>query len=534
MVEAKRLERKELTLLVRRAGGSAMGKTIFGAALFAIVALVTLASGDAARASQYRVALVVGNGDYQHAAHLATPANDAQDIAAVLTGLGFDVMLRQNAGVDDLRRAFRDFSEKSAKADISIVYFAGYGVGVGAEGFLIPVDAELATAAAFQDQAVPIQMALLEAAKAKLLGLVILDAMRGNPFASTFAPQDRGASDAPADAGTTTRNVLLFFAAEPGKNAVEGHGRNSPLAAALLKYLPAPDLEVNFLFRNIRDEVRKSTHQSQTPYMYGQLSGDKIYINPVAQLNPTSPRVDLSAAQPCDRLASSPEDTTRSRGVVGVKLDDIKTDDAVKACSDAVRQYPGVDRFHYELGRSLFAAKDYQAALDSYKRAYDLGNTRALYALGEMYDSGTGVDKDFARARFYYEIAAQQKFAPAIAALAAQYERGGATAVDLARALSLYQQAADLGDAHAINKLGVFNEKGLGMAADVKQARALYEKAAATGYDEAMINLARCYANGIGGKQDIVEARRLLNKAAQGGSIKAKQILASVDKAKAK
>ena len=63
---------------------------------------------------------------------------------------------------------------------------------------------------------------------------------------------------------------------------------------------------------------------------------------------------------------------------------------------------------------------------------------------------------------------------------------------------------------------------------------AYYEKAAATGYDKAMINLARCYANAIGGRQDVGEAQRLLNKAAQGGSAKAKQILASVDKAKAK
>ena len=234
------------------------------------------------------------------------------------------------------------------------------------------------------------------------------------------------------------------------------------------------------------------------------------------------------------RRFSAPEDTTRSRGVEGVKLDDIKSDDAVKACSDAVRQYPGVDRFHCELGRSLFAAKNYPAALDSYKRAYDLGNTRALYALGEMYETGTGVDRDPARACFYYEIGAQQKFAPAIAALAALYERGNGTAVDLAKALSLYREAAELGNAHALNKVGVIGEKGMAMATDVKQARANYEKAAAKGYDEAMINLARCYANGIGDKQDVGEARRLLNKAAQAGSAKARQILASVDKAKPK
>jgi hypothetical protein len=509
-----------------------MSRTIFAAVLFAISAAATLLCADGARADASRVALVVGNGVYQHAPHLATPANDAQDVAAVLTRLGFDVILRRNTGAAELKLAFQDFAEKSAQADIALVYFAGYAVGVSAEGYLIPVDAELPTPASFGDQAVPIGTAVLGVARAKLLGLVMLDAMHGNPFGSSYAAPAGPAPQPGTGAGT--RNVLLFFAAEPGKTAEDGSGRNSPFATALLKYLPAPDLEVNFLFRNIRDAVRAATEQKQTPYMYGQLAGDKIYINPVAAMNPKALSVDLTAAQPCDRLASSPEDTTRSRGVTGVKLDDIKPDDAVKACSDAVRQYPGVDRFHYELGRSLFAARNYPAALDSYRRAYDLGNMRALYALGEMYDTGVGVDKDPARARFYYEIGAQLKFAPAIVSLGALYERGDGTPVDLAKALSLYQQAADLGDAQAVNRLGLFNEKGLGIATNPKQARAYYEKAAAAGYDEGMINLARCYANGIGGRQDIAEARRLLNKAAQGGSAHAREILASIDKPKPK
>lgn len=502
--------------------------------LLALAAAILLWCGTA-RAADNRVALVIGNADYQHASHLSTPANDAHDIAATLTGLGFDVVLRQNSSADDLRRALADFSEKSAQADIAMVYFAGYAVGVGTEGFLIPVDAELSTAASFQAQAVPIQVALGAAARAKLLGLVILDAMRGNPFTARL-PRGESRPAQAAQPGTVAPNALVFFATEPGKLAVEGKGRNSPLAAALLKYLPAPDLEINFLFRNIRDEVRKSTQQKQTPYMYGQLSGAKIFINDVAALKQASlaSHADAAAVQPCDTLASAPEDASKNRGLSGVKLEDIKTDDAVKACSEAVRQYPGVDRFHYELGRSLFAAKDYPAAIDSYKRAYDLGNTRALYALGVIYDDGAGVDNDPARARFYYEMAAQLKFAPAIVALAGQYERGAGTAVDLAKALSLYQQAADLGDGRAANKLGMFNEKGLGTAANIAKARGYYEKAANLGNEEAMINLARCYANGLGGKQDIGGARRWLNKAAQAGSAEARRILASVDAARRK
>jgi Caspase domain len=175
-----------------------MSKIMLRIALLAMAAAILLAS-SAARAADGRVALIVGNGDYRHAPRLATPANDAQDIAAVLTGLGFDVILKQNGGIDDLRQAFHDFSDKSVKADIAIIYFAGYGVGASTEGYLIPIDAELSTAASFQDQAVPMQEALLDVGRAKLLGLVILDAMRGNPFTLRSAPQPAPAPQAPAD-----------------------------------------------------------------------------------------------------------------------------------------------------------------------------------------------------------------------------------------------------------------------------------------------------------------------------------------------
>jgi tetratricopeptide (TPR) repeat protein len=498
---------------------------------FAIAAVLPLAFGGAATASENRVALVIGNSSYQNAPRLATPVNDAEDIATALGGLGFDVILRRDATGDELRQAFHDFSGKFAKADIAIVYFAGYSVNSGIEGFLIPVDARLATSSAFRTEAIPLRAATLQVAGARQLGLVILDALRKNPFPAKLERQDNRDVDVPSS-GTSdaSRNVLVFFASDPTKTSEEGQGRNSPLAAALLKYLPEPDLEISFLFRNVRDDVRGSTRQKQTPYMYGQLSRDKIFLNAVKQAALQPPPADPSAAQPCDQLASAPEDSKRSLGVKGVKLEDIKPAAAVSACSEAVRQFPGVDRFHYQLGRSLYAAQDYPSALASYKKAFELGNTRALYALGAMYDNGEGVDKDPARARFYYEIAAEMKFAPAILSLGLQQERGLGVARDVAKAYALYQRAADLGDARAMSRMGELTEKGLGVAPDAKKARALYEKSAALGDTEAMVNLARCSANGIGGRKDVPQARRLLEKAAQAGSKEAKAILASVAK----
>jgi tetratricopeptide (TPR) repeat protein len=500
-----------------------------------IAAVLALLIGGPAEAADNRVALVVGNASYRHAAALPTPANDAEDIAATLTRIGFDVDLQKDTSAEALKSALGAFAVKSAKADVAIVYFAGYSVNAGIDGYLIPVDAQLASASSFRTEAIPLRAVMADVARARLLGLLILDALRGNPFPAKFERQDAG-QDSNASAGTAAsfKNVLVFFATEPTRKAEEGDGRNSPLAAALLKYLPEPDLEISFLFRKLRDEVRGSTGQKQTPYMYGQLSRDKFYLNAVNQAAVSMPTADPAAVQPCDRLAAAPEDTSRSASVRGIKLEEIKTSDAIAACSEAVRQFPGIDRFHYQLGRALFAAQDYPSALASYKKAFELGNTRALYALGAMYDNGNGVEKDPARARFYYEVAAEMKFAPAIVSLGIQQERGIGGEKDLAKAYSLYRRAADLGDGRAVNKLGELTEKGLGVAANAGQARALYEKSAAMGEPDAMINLARCYANGIGGRQDTVEARKLLARAAQAGSTEAKEILARVGKNKRK
>lgn len=496
--------------------------------MLALAVVLPLVVIHQAGASENRAALVIGNSNYKNAPGLATPANDAEDIAAALTGLGFDVILRRDATADDVRRALGEFSEKSAKADISIVYFAGYSVNAGVDGYLIPVDARLSTSSSYPTEAVPLRAVWSSVAKARKLGLVVLDALRGNPFAK-LDRQDRADPDSASGSSEAFRNVLVFFAAEPSKisetkTSGDGAARNSPFAAAILKYLAEPDLEINFLFRKVRDEVRSSTRQKQTPYMYGQLSRDKIFLNAVKQAYLSDP----SVVQPCDELTEAPADSTRSPNVRSIAIVKTTTVDAIAACTDAVRRFPAIDRFHYQLGRAQFAVRDYASALASYKKAFELGNTRALVALGAMYDDGTGVDRDPALARFYYEIAAKMKFAPAIVSLGIQNERGVGGSRDLTKAHALFQQAADLGDPGAINKMGEFAEKGLAITRDVKQARVLYEKGASLGDLAAMVNLARCQANGIGGRKDIAEAKRLLDKAAKAGSKEASDILSHV------
>ena len=496
--------------------------------IFAFAATVLLLSGSLAGANERRVALVVGNANYANAPRLATSINDAEDIAEALTHLGFDIVLRRDAIATDLRSAIEEFSQKSNNADIAVVYFAGYSLNVGVGGYLIPIDARLSNPSDLRAETISLPEMMFGAGRAHSLGLVILDALHGNPFPVKVETSnvDPG-TDAASSRSGGARNVLLLFATEPRKTSEQSHGRNSPLAAALLENLPKPNLEINFLLRNVRDHVRRATHSKQTPYMYGQLSKQKIFLASRGEATLSTIQTEAAKVQPCDELAAAPDDADKHPNVAGVAPEKIATADAIAACTDAVNRFPTTNRFYYQLGRAHFAAQNYDAALTNYKRAFELGSVRALFTLGTIYDHGDGMERDPVRARFYYEIAAQKKFAPAIVSLGVLYQTGVGVPQDPARAYELYRQAASLGDARAINKMGELTEKGLGVARNLRGARSLYEKSANMGHPEATVNLARCFANGIGGRKDIPEARKLLARAAKAGSTQARNILAA-------
>lgn len=500
-----------------------------------LLTLLFLAFGTLNSAAENRVALVIGNSNYKNVARLSTPANDAKDIAAVLEGLGYDVILRRDVGSEDLQASLRKLAEKSGESDIAIVYYAGYAASSKGEMYLIPVDAEFAAQKSSRREMISLHTATSAVSGARSLGLVLFDGMRENPFEAKLEQYEGTfGSDATLEPTKTGRSASIFFAAEPGKFAEEGNGRNSPFASAILKYLLQPNLEISFFFRSVRDDVRRSTGQKQTPYMYGQLSGAKVFLSTRTQENLREPDRDTSKTNLCDELATDPEGAKTGQPAHGLKVDDIKVSDALNACSEAVNQFPEIDRFHYQLGRAFFAARNYSSALLSYKRAFELGNIPALYALGEMYEKGTGVDKDPARARFYYETASEMNFPPAILSLGILYEQGSGVARKPEMAYRFYKRAADLGSPRAINMMAQLTEKGLGTARDAKQARGLYERGAALGDSAAMLNLARCFADGIGGRKDVSEARQLLEKASLSGSVEARELLARLGKSKGK
>ena len=114
---------------------------------------------------------------------LTNPRNDAADLAHGLQQVGFEVQLLNDLDFDGLRRALRDFSDRATGAEMALVYYAGHGIEVAKQNYLIPVDARFKTDRDVQFEAVPLDFVLSAVEGAKSLRLVLLDACRNNPFA---------------------------------------------------------------------------------------------------------------------------------------------------------------------------------------------------------------------------------------------------------------------------------------------------------------------------------------------------------------
>ena len=277
----------------RTAAWSGLPAWISGLAAFAI----WLCAAGVAMADS-RVALVIGNSAYRHVPALPNPANDAADVAASLQRLGFSVVVAKDAAFDDVRRALIEFGGRAREADMAIVYFAGHGLQIDGENWIVPVDAALNSDSDVETETVGLKSLVSSVSGARTLGLVILDACRNNPFDAQMrrVGRTRAVSRGLAPVEPPD-NVLVAYAAKDGTAANDGNGRNSPFTSALLQHVETPGLEIDFLFRNVRDDVLAATDGRQQPFFYGSLSREAVYLSGrPAEDNPADPPKPVATA----------------------------------------------------------------------------------------------------------------------------------------------------------------------------------------------------------------------------------------------
>ena len=273
-----------------------------------VIALLMGFAAAPASADGKRVALVVGNSAYRNVPELPNPANDAGAVAAALNRLGFSVTLIANASCEEMRRGLIALGREAAGADMAVMYFAGHGMEISGENWLIPIDAELKKDIDAENEAISLRSVMLHVSNTTSLGLVVLDACRNNPFA---AKMHRALALRAATAGGLGRiepvgNVLVAYAARDGTTALDGDGRNSPFTTALLHNIETPGIEVTFMFRNVRDDVMEATRNEQQPFVYGSLSRRAIYL---AGDPPSADQASTKQANASPAVAGAPSTT---------------------------------------------------------------------------------------------------------------------------------------------------------------------------------------------------------------------------------
>jgi len=401
-------------------------------------------AAQAQSAPPARLALVIGNAAYS-GAPLANTRADAALIAGALRRSGFSVTEANDLGRSAMFDAVRQFSAAVPAGATALVYYAGHGMQIGGNNYLVPVDMTPTSEAAVALRAFPLsalheRLALSRAA----VNLVILDACRNNPFLPVPAVRMRSFGALGLGAAPAPRGTLVAYSTAPGQLAEDGSGRrHSIYSETLAGLIEQQGLPAERLFRTLADQVRRRTLEDQQPWYESSLVGD-FYFRPPPGLQQAPAAMPAASAQP-----QTPGKRYRSGGSIGSEGD---------AAWYRNLDEQGWNKLDYELEQR--AAQAGAAALAQLEAQAARGNVVAMTVL--------------ARA-------------------ARQCPRGPAAPCSAlpARARRWLQQAAGLGFAVAQTELGEMLYTGRGMPMDKAAARRWLELAAENRYPRARLDLAQ-------------------------------------------
>ncbi|MFM9848910.1 MAG: caspase domain-containing protein [Hyphomicrobiaceae bacterium] len=245
-----------------------------------IVVLFALLGGPQTAHAQKRVALVIGNSAYENTAKLANPANDASDVADVLKAHAFQVLEGYDLSKAAIDAKLREFARALSANEVGLFFYAGHGLQVSGTNYLVPVDARLEDASGLDFELVRLDLVQRTMEREAGTNIIFLDACRDNPLARNLARAfgtrsvEIGRGLAPTQSGAGT---LISFSTQPGNVALDGKGRNSPFAGALVKRLVAAKDDISAILIDVRNDVMKATQDRQVPWEHSALRG-RFYI----------------------------------------------------------------------------------------------------------------------------------------------------------------------------------------------------------------------------------------------------------------
>jgi hypothetical protein len=308
-----------------------------------------------------RVALVIGNANYQTAPKLANPSNDAQSMAQLLNSAGFEVTQATDLTRSDMVKAVQDFSAKVAARGpgaVAMIYYAGHGVQLAGENYLLPVDAKISSPSDLDGNSLRLVdvMGTLESIPSRMR-IVVLDACRNNPFPEI---NDAGRGLAIVDA---PNGSIVAYSTAPGMEAQDGDGNHSPYTSAFLNVAREPNLPIEQLFKRVRLEVNNTTNGRQTPWESSSLTSDFYFFGDTA----------VAATRAPDRSPIIQTASNLPSRSVRQAYDYVLSEGSPEHYQEFIRLYPHdplCDRIRVLLGNLLQAKAWHKAVLANSPVAY--------------------------------------------------------------------------------------------------------------------------------------------------------------------
>ncbi len=267
---------------------------LFAAALFA------LAGGAQA---EKRVALVIGNSAYLNTAPLKNPRSDAEDMAAALKRLGFEVVSGFDLDDRAMAKKVRDFARSLEGSDTALFFYAGHGLQAKGQNYLLPVNAALKTESDLDFETVSLDLVMKQMQRSARVSLVFLDACRDNPLTRSLSASSRSAGVGSGLARIEeAAGMMIAFSTQPGNVALDGTGRNSPFTKALLTHIDTAGATIGDIMIDVRKQVIAETNERQVPWENSSLTG-KFYFRPGAQVAAANPSPAAAASQDASRNA---------------------------------------------------------------------------------------------------------------------------------------------------------------------------------------------------------------------------------------
>jgi uncharacterized caspase-like protein len=227
--------------------------------------------------AETRIALVIGNSAYQSLPNLRNPVNDARAMDQELSALGFHVTRLENATKVQIDRGLSELYRQTDRLSVSLVYYAGHGMQLHGENYLLPVDAKVETATSTTSNAVSVDQIIEQILRARArTNIIILDACRDSPFVSGVGANTslfRGVSGGLA-LMSAPANTLIAFATAPGRVAADGSAENGLYTAELIKAIDIPGASIETVFKQTRLSVITKSGGTQIPWESSSLATD--------------------------------------------------------------------------------------------------------------------------------------------------------------------------------------------------------------------------------------------------------------------